>query len=60
MQVWLTGHVPPHSGNYYDTCCKLRMPACRRQIIAYGIGLRYGDLSLRYQDTIVGHLYGHM
>jgi endopolyphosphatase len=22
--------------------------------------LRYGDLSLRYQDTIVGHLYGHM
>lgn len=23
-------------------------------------GLRYGDLSLRYQDTIVGHLFGHM
>jgi endopolyphosphatase len=21
--------------------------------------LRYGDLSLRYQDTIVGHLFGH-
>lgn len=20
MQVWLTGHVPPHSGNYYETC----------------------------------------
>ncbi|KAI9632969.1 Metallo-dependent phosphatase-like protein [Dioszegia hungarica] len=39
MQVWLTGHVPPHSGNYYETC-----------------HLRYGDLALRYQDTIVGHL----
>lgn len=25
MQVWLTGHVPPHSGNYYDTCCKLSL-----------------------------------
>jgi endopolyphosphatase len=22
--------------------------------------LRYGDLALRYQDTIVGHLFGHM
>jgi endopolyphosphatase len=22
--------------------------------------LRYGELALRYQDTIVGHLYGHM
>ena len=22
--------------------------------------LRYGDLALRYQDTILGHLYGHM
>nr|XP_019009111.1 endopolyphosphatase [Kwoniella pini CBS 10737]OCF47892.1 endopolyphosphatase [Kwoniella pini CBS 10737] len=43
MQVWLTGHVPPHMGYYYDNCY-----------------LRYGDLALRYQDTIVGHLFGHM
>ncbi|WVO13727.1 hypothetical protein L204_101349 [Cryptococcus depauperatus] len=43
MQVWLTGHVPPHMGRYYDDCY-----------------LRYGDLALRYQDTIVGHLFGHM
>ncbi|KAK4685787.1 endopolyphosphatase, partial [Tremellales sp. Uapishka_1] len=43
MQVWLSGHVPPHMGHYYDNCY-----------------LRYGDLSLRFQDTIVGHLYGHM
>ncbi|OXG95688.1 endopolyphosphatase [Cryptococcus neoformans A2-102-5] len=43
MQVWLTGHVPPHMSHYYDNCY-----------------LRYGDLALRYQDTIVGHLFGHM
>ncbi|WWD20090.1 hypothetical protein CI109_104564 [Kwoniella shandongensis] len=43
MQVWMTGHVPPHMGHYYDNCY-----------------LRYGDLALRYQDTIVGHLFGHM
>ncbi|KAL7424914.1 Endopolyphosphatase [Cryptotrichosporon argae] len=43
MQVWLTGHVPPHLGVYYDNCY-----------------LRYGDLALRFQDTIVGHLFGHM
>ncbi|KAJ9103657.1 hypothetical protein QFC19_004232 [Naganishia cerealis] len=42
MQVWLTGHVPPHLGLYFDNCY-----------------LRYGELALRYQDTIVGHLYGH-
>lgn len=23
MQVWLTGHVPPHMGHYFDNCCKL-------------------------------------
>lgn len=43
VQVWLTGHVPPHRGRYFDNCY-----------------LRYGNLALRYQDTIVGHLYGHM
>ncbi|WOO77660.1 Endopolyphosphatase [Vanrija pseudolonga] len=43
MQVWLTGHVPPHPGLYYDNCY-----------------LRYGDVALRFQDTIVGHLFGHM
>lgn len=21
MQVWLTGHVPPHMNHYYDNCC---------------------------------------
>jgi endopolyphosphatase len=57
MQVWLTGHVPPHMGHYFDNCCKLslsRRPSSSRP------DLRYGDLALRYQDTIVGHLYGHM
>ncbi|ORY34959.1 Metallo-dependent phosphatase-like protein [Naematelia encephala] len=43
MQVWLTGHVPPHIGLYFENCY-----------------LRYGDIALRFQDTIVGHLYGHM
>lgn len=27
MQVWLTGHVPPHSGHYFDNCCKLSIVA---------------------------------
>ena len=22
MQVWLTGHVPPHLGMYFDNCCE--------------------------------------
>jgi endopolyphosphatase len=26
MQVWLTGHVPPHMGHYFDNCCKLQRP----------------------------------
>jgi len=26
MQVWLTGHVPPHMGHYFDNCCKLAWP----------------------------------
>ncbi|EGO01896.1 hypothetical protein SERLA73DRAFT_49578, partial [Serpula lacrymans var. lacrymans S7.3] len=43
MQVWITGHVPPSSGNYFPECY-----------------YRYVELSLRYQDTILGHLFGHM
>lgn len=43
MQVWLSGHVPPSSDNFYPDCY-----------------VRYAELSLRYQDTILGHLYGHM
>ncbi|KAJ7591020.1 Metallo-dependent phosphatase-like protein [Mycena floridula] len=43
MQVWITGHVPPSSANYFPECYT-----------------RYVDLALRYQDTILGHLYGHM
>ncbi|KAI0045296.1 hypothetical protein FA95DRAFT_1607798 [Auriscalpium vulgare] len=43
MQVWLSGHVPPSPGNYFDECY-----------------VRYVELSLRFQDTILGHLYGHM
>lgn len=22
MQVWMSGHVPPHMGHYYETCCE--------------------------------------
>jgi endopolyphosphatase len=22
MQVWLTGHVPPHTGLYFENCCE--------------------------------------
>ena len=22
MQVWLSGHVPPHMGMYYENCCE--------------------------------------
>ncbi|KAI0776087.1 hypothetical protein BD413DRAFT_526378 [Trametes elegans] len=43
MQVWLSGHVPPSSRNFYSECY-----------------VRYVELSLRFQDTILGHLYGHM
>ncbi|KAI0068865.1 endopolyphosphatase [Artomyces pyxidatus] len=43
MKVYLTGHVPPSPGNYFEECY-----------------VRYVELSLRYQDTILGHLYGHM
>jgi len=43
MQVWLTGHVPPSSSNYFPECY-----------------VRYVDLALKFQDTVVGHLYGHM
>ncbi|KAH9943409.1 uncharacterized protein BXZ73DRAFT_97450 [Epithele typhae] len=43
MQVWLSGHVPPSSRNYFPECY-----------------VRYVELSLRFQDTIVGHLFGHM
>ncbi|KAI1786520.1 Metallo-dependent phosphatase-like protein [Ganoderma leucocontextum] len=43
MQVWLSGHVPPSSRNYFPECY-----------------VRYVELSMRYQDTILGHLYGHM
>jgi len=57
MQVWLTGHVPPHMGHYFDNCCKLNAASSGP---ADWKDLRYGDLALRYQDTIVGHLYGHM
>ncbi|KIM90809.1 hypothetical protein PILCRDRAFT_811290 [Piloderma croceum F 1598] len=42
MKVWLTGHIPPSSGNYFPECY-----------------VRYVEMSLRFQDTIVGHLYGH-
>jgi endopolyphosphatase len=58
MQVWLSGHVPPHMGHYFDNCCKLALSTGAVQ--ADAPDLRYGDLALRYQDTIVGHLYGHM
>ncbi|KAM5532304.1 hypothetical protein V8D89_014062 [Ganoderma adspersum] len=43
MQVWLSGHVPPSSRNYFPECY-----------------VRYVELSMRYQDTVLGHLYGHM
>ncbi|KAI0335497.1 hypothetical protein GY45DRAFT_1316828 [Cubamyces sp. BRFM 1775] len=43
MQVWLSGHIPPSSRNFYSECY-----------------VRYLELSLRYQDTILGHVYGHM
>jgi len=43
VQVWISGHVPPSSDNFFPDCY-----------------VRYTELSLRYQDTILGHLYGHM
>ncbi|KAI0650721.1 Metallo-dependent phosphatase-like protein [Trametes meyenii] len=43
MQVWLSGHIPPSSRNFYSECY-----------------VRYLELSLRFQDTILGHVYGHM
>jgi len=43
MQVWVSGHVPPSSGNYFPECY-----------------VRYVELALRFQDTILGHLFGHM
>lgn len=43
MQVWISGHVPPHARSYHPEC-----------------HVRYVKLSLRYQDTILGQLFGHM
>lgn len=75
MQVWMSGHVPPHMGHYFDNCCEFslfwlrsfRMPHCCaffQNVVPADwsnvLDLRYGDLALRYQDTIVGHLFGHM
>jgi len=57
MQVWLSGHVPPHMGVYFDNCCEYLRLGTKSQLTP---DLRYGDLALRYQDTIVGHLFGHM
>ncbi|KZO97416.1 hypothetical protein CALVIDRAFT_536427 [Calocera viscosa TUFC12733] len=42
-RVYITGHVPPSSRNYYAGCYR-----------------KYGELALRFQDIILGHLYGHM
>jgi endopolyphosphatase len=36
-QVWMTGHVPPRPGSWYQGCYR-----------------RYGELALRFQDTILG------
>jgi len=43
VKVWIIGHVPPSTINYYPECY-----------------WRYAELVLRYQDTIVGQLFGHM
>lgn len=60
MQVWLAGHVPPHMGHYFDNCCESFRNNDNRLELTSDVDLRYGDLALRYQDTIVGHLFGHM
>lgn len=35
MQVWLSGHVPPHMGHYYDNCCQCSV--LRRRTLADGV-----------------------
>jgi hypothetical protein len=53
-------------GHYFDNCVSprlLRTAVEEEQRLTteeHGQYLRYGELSLRFQDTIVGHLYGHM
>jgi hypothetical protein len=75
MQVWLTGHVPPHAGNctFCFLCLILLCNKAGHEVSELIIHpflcrfpdfgdcwYRYGQLSLRYQDTIVGHTFGHV
>lgn len=51
------GHVPPSPGMYFPECVSsssigVENSAHRGQYV------RYAELSLRFQDTILGHLYG--
>ncbi|KAJ7904527.1 hypothetical protein B0H14DRAFT_3103327 [Mycena olivaceomarginata] len=61
MQVWLSGHVPPSPGNYFPECVCIFDYFIRRKLESSCLQyVRYVELALRFQDTIVGHLFGHM
>jgi endopolyphosphatase len=57
LQVYLTGHVPPSPGNYFPECVRNRcsIPCSDLNFPQY---VRYTELALRFQDIILGHLYG--
>ena len=59
-QVWLSGHVPPSSRNYFPECVSALRLHSRgvERTLTFLQYVRYVELSLRFQDTILGHLYG--
>ncbi|KAF5389105.1 hypothetical protein D9757_004904 [Collybiopsis confluens] len=62
MQVWLTGHVPPSSSNYFPECyVRYVHLALRFQDIGLSL-LPHGsrDTHHGYLHLVVGHLFGHM
>lgn len=57
----MTGHVPPSPGNYFPECVSTPGNIVYKSILIIIFRekyVRYVELSLRFQDTILGHLFG--
>lgn len=52
------GHVPPSPGNYFSECVNFVIPIVFFFFSCVSKYVRYVELSLRFQDTILGHLFG--
>jgi hypothetical protein len=55
---WAAGHIPPNEKSYYSECVTPLSPLARGVLVDRNKFVRYVELSLRFQDTILGHLYG--